>query len=142
MIIKREENGDIVKGFYNSSNILVTEYNKTSKDLTITFSYGGVYTYHNVPEKDYFRFELADSQGKVLNSHIKTHDFTKVDAKADVDAIKSEIKQVSKDEKKSYEELIIKQMRDFRVEYYANTKFSMKMLGEMERTIATYRGLQ
>ena len=140
MIIKRIENGDIVKGFYNSSNILVTEYNKQTKDLEVTFSYGGVYSYHNVTDKDYFRFELADSQGKILNSHIKKYAFTALD-KVDTDLIKEELKKITKEEKLAFEVLIIEQMRDIRVEYFGNKKFSTKLIGEMERTLATYRGL-
>ena len=40
---------------------------------------GQEYLYENVTATDYTRFELADSQGKVLNSHIKAYTFKKLD---------------------------------------------------------------
>jgi len=106
MIIQRTEKEGIVRGFYKSSNILMSEFNKATKNLTITFNYGGVYTYGDVPEKDFTRFELAESQGKVLNSHIKQYSFTKLD-NADVNALKEELNEIVKAEKKSFEDRLV-----------------------------------
>jgi|TARA_R110000796_G_scaffold742_3_gene2771 hypothetical protein len=80
MLIRKQVTGEAVVSHYNSSNLLVSEYNQLSRDLIITFKNGGVYKYDNVSASDYMRFEMADSQGKVLNSSIKpTHDFTRLE---------------------------------------------------------------
>lgn len=84
MLLQKQIKEDVVVSHYNSSNLLVSEYDKLSKDLIITFKNGGVYKYENVPATDYMRFEMADSQGKVLNSLIKpNYKFTRLD---DVDS--------------------------------------------------------
>ena len=82
MILKRQEKDNLVKAIYSSSNICASTYNKSTKDMVIIFSKGGQYQYTGVSESDYLRFEMADSQGSVMNSHIKKYPFTKL---ADVD---------------------------------------------------------
>jgi len=77
MILKRVEKEGIVKAIYKSSNVLASKYDKANQTLTITFSKGTNYTYTGVPATDYTRFEIAESQGKVLNSYIKKHPVTK-----------------------------------------------------------------
>jgi hypothetical protein len=71
MLLKRVEKENIVKSIYDSSNILASKYDKTTKDLTITFKRGAQYKYIGVSSSDYMRFETAESQGAILNSHIK-----------------------------------------------------------------------
>ena len=73
MILERVEKDGVVEAIYESSNIVASSYDKVKKNLNITFNYGGNYTYQNVPETDYMRFETSDSQGKVLGSHIKKY---------------------------------------------------------------------
>lgn len=73
---------DSVECLYKSSNILMSEWNQKTKNLIITFNYGGKYSYSNVDPKDYLRFEVDESQGKVFNKHIKhykTDNLGKVD---------------------------------------------------------------
>jgi hypothetical protein len=73
---------DSVECLYKSSNILMSEWNQKTKNLIITFNYGGKYQYSNVDPKDYLRFEADESQGKVFNKHIKhykTDNLGKVD---------------------------------------------------------------
>ena len=90
MILKRQEKDNKVKAIYSSSNICASTYDKTTKTMVIIFSKGGQYEYTGVSESDYLRFELAESQGAVMNSHIKKYPFNKL---ADVDT-KSIIKEV------------------------------------------------
>lgn len=82
MILKRQEKDNLVKAIYSSSNICASTYDKSTKNMVIIFSKGGQYQYAGVSESDYLRFEMADSQGVVMNSHIKKYPFTKL---ADVD---------------------------------------------------------
>ncbi len=70
MLVKREEKNGEILNLYSSSNIVASAYNKYNNDLTVTFKNGGRYTYRNVANNDYNRFELAESQGKVFESHI------------------------------------------------------------------------
>ena len=73
MILERVEKDGVVEAIYESSNIVASSYDRGSKNLNITFNYGGNYTYQSVPETDYMRFETSESQGKTLNSHIKKY---------------------------------------------------------------------
>lgn len=82
MILKKQEKDNLVKAIYSSSNICASTYDKSTKNLIIIFSKGGQYEYNGVSESDYMRFELADSQGAVMNTHIKKYPFTRL---SDVD---------------------------------------------------------
>lgn len=79
MILKRQEKDDTIKAMYDSSNILASTFNKATNDLIIIFKGGKQYKYPNVLATDYTRFELAESQGKVFNSHIKKYTFEKLE---------------------------------------------------------------
>ena len=79
MILKRQEKDNVIKAMYDSSNILASIYNKETNDLTLIFSKGSQYKYPAVKQTDYNRFELAESQGKVFNSHIKSYTFEKLE---------------------------------------------------------------
>lgn len=80
MILRRDVKGNLVTAYYNSSNILSSIYDTNNKTLEVVFKRGARYLYENVDNVDYMRFELADSQGQVLNSHIKKYTFSKLDA--------------------------------------------------------------
>jgi hypothetical protein len=99
MLLKKQEKDNVTKAIYASSNICASAYDRTSKNLTIIFNHGGQYRYLNVSETDYTRFELSDSQGAVLNSHIKKHDFEKLD-KIDPSLILLEVTELKEADKK------------------------------------------
>jgi hypothetical protein len=106
MLIKKQVTGDAVVTHYNSSNLLVSEYNQLSKDLIITFKNGGVYKYYNVSASDYMRFEMADSQGKVLNSSIKpNYTFTRLED-VDSDGLNEKIDSIKLDNLKELQDEI------------------------------------
>ena len=71
LVDKIYRENDIVECLYKSSNILMSEWNPKTSELTVTFNYGGKYKYSNVDHKDYLRFEIDESQGKVFNKYIK-----------------------------------------------------------------------
>lgn len=116
MILKRVVRDNITRNIYESSNILGSTYNKGTKDLVVVFKNGGQYLYNNVAETDYLRFETADSQGKVLNTHIKKYSFTKL-SNADVDKIHEEIENDRKLAKKGVLDNLILNMRIL-IEFY------------------------
>lgn len=45
-------------------------YSPDSKQLTVVFQSGAVYTYYDVPESVYAGFKTARSKGKYLNQYI------------------------------------------------------------------------
>ena len=106
MILKRVEKDDKIKGLYESSNILASTYEPKTKDLTIIFKRGASYTYKNVDKNDYFRFETADSQGEVLNKHIKKYDSIKNDV-VDVKNIEEDINNVKEVEVNNFKNEVI-----------------------------------
>ena len=109
MLLKKQENNNVTKAIYASSNVCESKYDRTTRDLTIIFNNGGQYKYPNVSETDYTRFELADSQGVVLNSHIKKYAFEKLD-KVDPSAILAEVTELKDAEKKARIQQVTKSM--------------------------------
>ena len=106
MLLEKQIKQDVVVSHYNSSNLLVSEYDQLSKDLIITFKNGGVYKYDKVTATDYMRFELADSQGKVLNSLIKpNYAFTRLED-VDADALALKIQAIKLDGLRTFQEEI------------------------------------
>ena len=87
-----QEDGTI-ECLYKSSNILVSEWNEKTQKLIITFNYGGKYAYHNVEPKDYLRFEIDKSQGKVFADHIKYYKTEKLD-KVDTTILKESVERI------------------------------------------------
>lgn len=79
MILKKQEKNDKIKALYDSSNVLASIYENNSNDLIIIFKSGTQYKYNNVSKSDYMRFEIAESQGKVFNTHIKKYTFEKME---------------------------------------------------------------
>lgn len=56
---------------YESSNILTSTYFPKTNILYISFNRGGVYSYGNIEENVYDKFEKCESQGKYFLSEIK-----------------------------------------------------------------------
>ena len=96
MILKRKEKEGVIKAIYSSSNICASVYNTVTNELSIIFNHGGQYKYTDVAKTDYMRFETADSQGSVLNTHIKKYTTSKLD-NVDTTEILKEVEQL-KDE--------------------------------------------
>lgn len=97
MLLEKQVREDKVVSHYNSSNLLVSEYNQLTKDLVITFKNGGVYKYDGVSASDYMRFEMAESQGKILNSLIKpNYTFTRLED-TDADSLAQKISEIKLD---------------------------------------------
>jgi hypothetical protein len=123
MILKKQQKENLVKAIYASSNICASTYDTQTKDLVIIFNNGGQYKYPNVSETDYTRFEIADSQGVIFNSHIKKYDFQKLD-KVDTAAIIKEVNELKDADKQikinHYTKEMIEKMRAV-ITYYETT---------------------
>lgn len=124
MLLKKQEKDNVIKAIFSSSNICASTYDRTSKNLTIIFNNGGQYRYPNVSETDYTRFELADSQGVVFNSHIKKYDFEKLD-NIDASSILTEITELKEADNKAkithYEKTMIDRIQAVAA-YYETTQ--------------------
>jgi len=76
MLVERKEykneNGTIgyYESIFNSSNILKTTYFPHNQRLYVSFNRGGTYSYENINEELYIKFENAESQGKFLRNNI------------------------------------------------------------------------
>jgi hypothetical protein len=91
MLLKRIEKDGIIKALYESSNVKASTYDTKNSSLTIVFGSGVGYQYDNVSSVDYAKFELADSQGKVFNKHIKQHTY-RILGEMDIDSIQEEMR--------------------------------------------------
>lgn len=62
-----------VECIFDSSNILTSTYFPKTQTLYIAFFRGGVYTYLNVDQDFYDRFESSESQGKFFVTELKNN---------------------------------------------------------------------
>ena len=140
MILERVENGNLVEAIYDSSNIIASSYDKTSSDLTVTFKNGGSYTYLKVSSTDYMRFETADSQGRVLNSNIKSYAFSKND-KVDAEALVARVKLLKEHELIAARKDVISSMESVKA-YFDQTGLLHKAgLEDIAKRVEFYKGL-
>ena len=144
MILKKQQKDNLVKAIYASSNICASTYDTQTKDLVIIFNNGGQYKYHNVSETDYTRFEIADSQGVIFNSHIKKYDFQKLDKVDTVSIIKevNELKDADKQIKVNhYTKEMITKMQAV-ITYYENSdSIDPALYTKMKSTMGDYENI-
>jgi hypothetical protein len=76
MLLERKEYFDedqslgYVESIFKSENILATIYFPKKNKLYVTFSRGNTYSYLNVNDNFYKRFEDSESQGKFLHENL------------------------------------------------------------------------
>jgi CRISPR/Cas system CSM-associated protein Csm2 small subunit len=138
MIIDKVEKNGIVDAIYESSNIIASQYNQSDKTLNIIFKHGGSYSYSNVENTDYIRFETAESQGKVLNSNIKKYAFIK-NENVDTTQVIDRIKKLKQEEIESFKEVIFKLLKENTSSYENIGKFSS--LNKLNKSILAYNKL-
>lgn len=142
MLLQRKEQNNEIKALYESSNILASNYHKDTKELILTFKKGVRYKYSDVSLTDYTRFELADSQGKVLTSHIQKYKFNIIDP-IDPDNIELEVDSVREEEYKELLEIkrntMIDSLKNLMIMYENGYNVTKDHLIIMERLIKEYR---
>jgi len=79
MILKKQEKDGLVKALYDSTNIVASIYDQKTSNLDLIFKAGTKYRYNSVSKSDYMRFEIAESQGTVFNTHIKKYSANKLE---------------------------------------------------------------
>lgn len=92
MILLQEDN----RHYFDSSNILYSEYNEDDREMIILFERGGLCSYKGVTPFIYEQFLNADSQGKFFRKHIMNHkliEYTKIKKldKEEIEKIKDKI---------------------------------------------------
>jgi hypothetical protein len=137
MLLKRVEKESLVKAIYDSSNILASKYDKKTKDLVITFKRGVQYKYYNVSTSDYLRFEISESQGSVLNTHIKQYRTEKC-GDVNPDLIFEEISDLKKQEIIDKQLSIISDMEQVVLNYKEHTLFTEPSLKSLINKINNY----
>jgi hypothetical protein len=137
MILERVEKDELVKAIYESSNIVASTYNKNNKDLNITFKHGGNYTYQNVSETDYMRFETADSQGKVLNTEIKKYTFLKHNPVNTDDVIKK-IREIKAEENTAMAVGLVNLMKETITHFEDTNMLSEVQVNKLTNMIGVY----
>lgn len=135
MLIKKykKDDGNVEACLYNSSNILASEYDKTSNDLTVVFVRGAKYIYKGVDNTDHIEFQTAKSQGKVLNQTIIPK--YRVERQEDIepDQYKQELENTVKNEIKKLEKGLSEVMEENLKEYQQRGSFSRQ---ELDRIIS------
>jgi hypothetical protein len=92
-VVKKTEREDgIIECLIDSTNILMSEYDKNNKTLKLTFKSGTQYLYKGLVERDYVRFEVSESQGSVFNKTMRKYEHEKLET-IDVTVIKELIKE-------------------------------------------------
>ncbi|MFW5847617.1 MAG: KTSC domain-containing protein [bacterium] len=81
MILTRSEGSnpntgeiEIISCYYDSSNIIMSDYFTKTNKLYIYFSKGIVYSYYNVDKEMYEKFENAESQGKFFAKNLRVNE--------------------------------------------------------------------
>jgi hypothetical protein len=143
MVLKKHEKEGITKAIYSSSNICASTYDNNTGNLILIFNNGGQYNYAGVSKTDYMRFEIADSQGSVMNTHIKKYAFSKLD-KVDPAGILKEVAEIKAtiDPVLTTEEatkIILQGMTSIISNYISNGNLKEGDLKTMEESISKYR---
>lgn len=137
MLLKRIVKGDVAIGIYKSSNILVSEYDQSKNELTVVFKNGGKYAYSSVPKSDAVRFEMAESQGKVLNSHIKQYPFIHI-GKVDTNEYLVSIQEAETERLQEYQGIIISAVKDMVSDWDKDKTFLDSKLDKLKDLIKSY----
>lgn len=145
MILKRQEKDGVIKAMYSSSNICASTYNTVNNELTIIFNHGGQYKYADVTKTDYMRFELAESQGSVLNANIKKYTSSKLD-NIDTTEILKEVEELKEDEDKHVSpevatKTMLETMSNIISNYLKNGNVTVASLKELKGGISTYENV-
>ena len=69
-ILKEEYIGTKILNEVQSSNLVKTEYDTSTKKLVVEFKNGMKYEYDDVPHQSYTQFRTAQSQGNYFNTQI------------------------------------------------------------------------
>jgi len=146
MVLKRQEKEGVIKAIYSSSNICASVYNTVTNELTIIFKHGGQYKYKDVSKTDYTRFEIAESQGSVLNTHIKKYTADKLDnvnvteILKEVELLEAETK-VEKTPEEATKELL-QTMCDVISNYFKNGNITSASIKTIKENISTFESVK
>lgn len=146
MILRKQEKDNIIRAMYASSTVCGSIFDKSTRDLTIIFNNGSQYKYPNVDLTDYTRFELAESNGSVFTSHIRTKykTFEKLD-KMDVTSMLQEITEIA--EKENKEKVAVKaktlmaELARLLTSYLSTDTINEFGLDKIEKMIIEYKSM-
>jgi hypothetical protein len=71
--------GTTILNEVESSNIVRTQYDTSTKKMIAEFKNGVRYEYNDIPHQKYTQFRMAESQGNFFNKNIsKAHTYNKL----------------------------------------------------------------
>lgn len=82
-----------ISSLYDSTNVLASKYDPSSRKFVIIFGNGGQYLYEDVTKHTFDEFQKAKSQGSAVHSIMKRHHAKKVGI-LDVETIKEDIEKL------------------------------------------------
>ena len=77
-LIEKEIKNDLITCWYNSANILLSEYVLSKQLLDITFRNGQKYRYYHVNPQNHAGLQMSESTGQYFHTNIRTHAFKKM----------------------------------------------------------------
>jgi hypothetical protein len=87
-----------ISSLYDSSNVIASKYDPSSRKFVIIFNNGGQYLYEDVTTHTFDEFQKAKSQGSAVHSIIKRHHSKKVGV-VDVETIINDINKLKNESK-------------------------------------------
>lgn len=97
MLLERISKNNIVEALYESSNIVASTYDMNNNQLKLVFKGGAEYIYNNVPITEYYKLELAESQGVAFNKYLRSYPFEK-GGEVDISMLHERIQEVKQQE--------------------------------------------
>lgn len=82
-----------ISSLYDSTNVLASKYDPSSRKFVIIFGNGSQYLYEDVTKHTFDEFQKAKSQGSAVHSIMKRHHAKKVGI-LDVETIKEDIEKL------------------------------------------------
>jgi hypothetical protein len=76
MLLSSNTDNGIIKSFYDSTNVVYSEYDTHGQILKITFIKGNTYQYNNVDLSTFNKLQLSESIGNAIFKYLKEHKFT------------------------------------------------------------------
>lgn len=67
-----------ISSLYDSTNVLASKYDPSSRKFVVIFNNGGQYLYEDVTKTTFDNFQSAKSQGNAIHSLIKRHHVKKI----------------------------------------------------------------
>lgn len=97
MLINAKKQNDKIVAYYNSSNILATEFYFNDLKLNVIFESGRVYQYSDISLEDYIKLQQNSSTGTYFTKNIKNKYKTQRLDDIDTSVLKEELQKLKEE---------------------------------------------